>query len=286
MRITKRKLRKLIQERLSAQKVKLNVQEIGSKPNGASLDLIESMYGDAGLNAVDELVADGMGALGRGGVFYSRRSPGYSSNLAESAFLIETKILPILVNPYEDLDTMNRVANYALTNDIQGALADKMVNYENLDLDLDEMQGWVQFVGKDDGHFSEEAVVPDNWDLDKVYKFMKDLENAWMKSQGEASDAEHISAPNVTEREVIGLGLQYDYVLPKDIKSITYQVRRRNGQASNINVEDPDTVGNISKSRAEDYGLTLDDIIAVLSSGGARERKRQKSTTRTPQIYD
>lgn len=211
---------------------------------------------------------------------------GQLRRIIKESLLLEAEMLPILVNPYEDLDTMNRVANYALTNDIQGALADEMVNHENLDLDLDDMREWVSSVGKDDDSFSEEAVVPTNWNLKKVYKFMEDLERAWMKSQGEASDAEHMSSPNAKEREVIGLGLQYDYVLPKDIKSITYQVRRRNGQASNINVEDPDTVGNISKSRAEDYGLTLDDIIAVLDSGGARERKRQKSTTRTPQIYD
>ena len=206
--------------------------------------------------------------------------------IIKESLLLEAEMLPIMVNPYEDLDTMNRVANYALTNDIQGALADEMVNYENLDLDLDEMQGWVRHVGKDDGHFSEEAVVPDNWDLDKVYKFMKDLENAWMKSQGEASDAEHTSAPNVKEREVIGGGLSYDYVLPKDLKGITYQVRRRSGQPSNINIEDADTVGNISAGRAGDYGLTLDDIIAVLKAGGATERKKQKSVRPTPQMYD
>ena len=206
--------------------------------------------------------------------------------IIKESLLLEAEMLPILVNPYEDLDTMNRVANYALTNDIQGALADEMVNYEDLDLDLDEMQGWVRHVGKDSDHFSEEAVVPDNWDLDKVYKFMKDLENAWMKSQGEASDAEHTSAPNVKEREVIGGGLSYDYVLPKDLKGITYQVRRRSGQPSNINIEDADTVGNISAGRAGDYGLTLDDIIAVLKAGGARERKKQKSVRPTPQMYE
>lgn len=206
--------------------------------------------------------------------------------IIKESLLLEAEMLPIMVNPYEDLDTMNRVANYALTNDIQGALADEMVNYENLDLDLDEMQGWVRHVGKDSDHFSEEAVVPDNWNLDKVYKFMKDLENAWMKSRGESSDAEHAAAPDVKEREVIGLGLQYDYVLPKDLKGITYQVRRRSGQPSNINIEDADTVGNISAGRAGDYGLTLDDIIAVLKAGGATERKKQKSVSPTPQMYD
>ena len=56
--------------------------------------------------------------------------------IREALSLSESKMLPIIVNPYEDLETMNRVANYALTNDIQGALADEMVNYENLHMDL------------------------------------------------------------------------------------------------------------------------------------------------------
>lgn len=207
-------------------------------------------------------------------------------HIIKESLLLEAEMLPIMVNPYEDLDTMNRVANYALTNDIRGALADEMVNYEDLDLDLDEMNGWVQYVGKDDGHFSEEAIVPDNWDLDKVYKFMRDLEGAWLNQRMTMGNAAHKSGKNVKEREVIGNGLSYDYVLPEDIKGITFQVRRRGGQPSNINIEDEDTVGNISVQQAGNEGLTLDDIISVLKAGGAKERKKQKSVRPTPPIYD
>ncbi len=207
-------------------------------------------------------------------------------HIIKESLLLEAEMLPIMLNPYEDLDTMNRVANYALTNDIQGALADDNVNYENLDMDLDEMNGWVQYVGKDDGHFSEEVIVPDNWDLDKVYKFMRDLESAWINQQMTMGNAAHKSGKNIKEREAIGLGLQYDYVLPEDIKGITFQVRRRGGQPSNINIEDEDTVGNISVQQAGNEGLTLDDIINVLKAGGAKERKKQKSVRPTPPIYD
>ena len=132
------------------------------------------------------------------------------SILKEALLNEKREMLPIMVNPYEDLETMNRVANYALDNDIEGALADEMVNYENLDLDLDEMQGWVTKVGKNDGSYSEDAVVPDNWDLAKVQKFMKDLESAWYKKQGEAADAEHAAEPSKGEREVIGSSLTMD----------------------------------------------------------------------------
>jgi hypothetical protein len=206
--------------------------------------------------------------------------------LIRERLLLEQGMITIMSNSYEDLDTMNRVANYALTNDIEGALADEMVNHENLDMDLDEMRGWVKHVGTDPHAFSEDAVVPDNWDLDAVYQFMEDLENAWMRYQRGESDTAHSAAANVKEREVIGGGLGYDYVSPEDIKGITFQVRRRGGQPSNINVEDEDTVGNISTGRAQDYGLTLDDIIAVLKAGGAKERKKQKPIRHTPPMYD
>lgn len=206
--------------------------------------------------------------------------------IIKESLLLESEMLPIIVNPYEDLGTMNRVANYALTNDIQGALADKMVNYDDLDLELDEMRGWVNKVGKNPDYFSEEAVVPDNWNLDKVYQFMEDLEKAWMKSQGQSADSEHASSPGVKEREVIGSGLSYNYVLPSEIKGLEFQIRRRGGKPSNINIEDSNAIGNISARQAAQKGLTLDDIIDVLRANGAKERKKRKPIRHTPPLYD
>jgi len=207
-------------------------------------------------------------------------------SIIRKRIILEQSMLTIMSNPYEDLDTMNRVANYALTNDIEGALADEMVNYENLDMDLDEMRGWVKHVGTDPHAFSEDAVVPDNWDLNAVYQFMDDLEKAWMSHRRGESDTAHSAAPNVGEREVIGNGLGYDYVSPEDIKGIEFQVRRRGGKPSNVNIEDEDSVGNVSAFQAEREGFTLDDIIAVLRDGGARERKKQKPIRHTPPMYD
>ena len=211
--------------------------------------------------------------------------------IREALTLSEVKMLPIIVNPYEDLETMNRVANYALTNDIQGALADEMVNYENLDMDLDEMRGWVGKVGKEPDYFSKDAVVPDNWDLSKVRKFMSDLEDAWYKKQGEFADEEHEEAPSKGEREVIGSSLTMKYVTMDDIKRITYQVRRRGGEPSNINLEyRPEgggiDFGNVSADQAESAGFTLQKIADVLFAYGGKEQKKSPSIKQTPSMYD
>ena len=211
--------------------------------------------------------------------------------IIKETLLLETEMLPIMVNTYEDLDTMNRVANYALTNDIKGALADEMVNYENLDMDLDEMRGWVDLVGKDEGAFSEEAVVPDNWDLNKVYKFMEDLESAWMDQQGAAADKEHAAEPSKGEREVIGNSLTMDYVTMDDIKRITYQIRRKGGKPSNINLEyNPEgggtDFGNITADQAKRAGFELQKIADVLYAYGGKEQKKSPSVKPTPQMYD
>ena len=213
-------------------------------------------------------------------------------NILKEALLNEKReMLPIMVNPYEDLETMNRVANYALDNDIEGALADEMVNYENLDMDLDEMRGWVTKVGKNDGSYSEDAVVPDNWDLAKVQKFMNDLENAWYEKQGEAADAEHASEPSKGEREVIGSSLTMKYVTRDDIKRITYQIRRKGGKPSNINLEyKPEgggsDFGNITADQAKRAGFDLQKIADVLYAYGGKEQKKSPSVKRTPPMYD
>lgn len=207
-------------------------------------------------------------------------------SIIRKRIILEQGVMNIMSNPYEDLTVANKIANYALNNDVAGALADPEVNTGDLDLELDSMMGWVDKVGTDPHAFSKDAIVPDNWDLDLVYRFMEDLERAWYDHQKQGSDTAHSSAPNVGEREAIGSGLGYDYVLPEDIKGIEFQVRRRGGVPSNINLEDEDTVGNISTGRAGDYGLTLDDIIDVLRAGGARERKKQKPVRHTPPMYD
>ena len=48
--------------------------------------------------------------------------------IIRESLLVET-MQDIIVNSYEDVEDYNILANYALTNDIQGALADPAIKY-------------------------------------------------------------------------------------------------------------------------------------------------------------
>ena len=194
------------------------------------------------------------------------------------------KIISNTTSP--ETEIFNKIANYALNDDIQGALADKEVNTDDLYYDLDEMRPWVKRVGGKDRWMSDDAVVPDNWDAEAVYDFMADLERAWSDQQGQASDAKHKAAPDVKEREAIGASFSSRYVLPDDIEKINFQIRRSGGKPSNINIETDTDVSNISADWAKQHGTTLDDIIKVLQDGDANERKKQKPVKHTPPMYD
>ena len=77
-----------------------------------------------------------------------------------------------------------------------------------------------------------------------------------------------------------------NYVMPDEIKGIEFQVRRKGGVPSNINIDDDRTESNISADDAKRAGVTLDDIVKVLIDGGAKERKKQQPRKFTPPMYD
>ena len=82
MKITRRQIRKIISERISPEKVKSNVLELGRKPNGVSLDTIDSMYGHAGFDAIDQLEEEDKGILDEEeGVWYTYGSTGLEAML-------------------------------------------------------------------------------------------------------------------------------------------------------------------------------------------------------------
>ena len=82
MYITRRQIRNIISERIRPEKVKSNVLELGRKPNGVSLDTINSMYGQPGFDAIDQLEEEDRGILDEEeGVWYSHGSPGLEAML-------------------------------------------------------------------------------------------------------------------------------------------------------------------------------------------------------------
>jgi len=95
--------------------------------------------------------------------------------------ILKEGMLKIIANSYSpETEVYNRIANYAINNDIQGALADtEWVNTPELDMDLDGMHAWVSKVGAGGDWMDDDVVVPENWDANLVEDFMYDLEDAW-----------------------------------------------------------------------------------------------------------
>tara|TARA_Y100001937_G_scaffold49050_1_gene68370 strand:+ start:507 stop:1220 length:714 start_codon:yes stop_codon:yes gene_type:complete len=201
--------------------------------------------------------------------------------------LVETKMLDIITNSYENVEDINILANYALRNDMQGALKDPELQYyiDNGEggMLVDDSYGWLKYVGDTDQGMPP---APEGWDLDKIYDFMRRFEdesgNEWMRRE----KGTHDKLPNKKERELIGKALTMSYVMPDEIKEIEFQVRRSKGKITNINIENPDIVSNLNHEEVTRAGFTMDDIINVLRDGGAKERKKQKPIKHTPPMYD
>ena len=69
------------------------------------------------------------------------------------------EMLKIIANPHSpETEIFNKIANYALNDDIQGALADPGVNTADLDFDIDSMRPWVKRVGGEGQWMDEDAV--------------------------------------------------------------------------------------------------------------------------------
>lgn len=207
--------------------------------------------------------------------------------LIRESMVVESKMLDIVTNPYEDVSDINVLANYAHRNDMQGALSDPTLLYyikkNEAGFLVDDSYGWLKHVGKED---QGEPPAPEGWDLNKVYDFVKRFEDEAYQAFSKKEQGEHVSLPNKVEREIIGNALTMSYAMPDDIKGITFQVRKRGGNPSNINIETAHDVSNIRAQDAERKGLTLDDIIKVLKDNGAKERKRRAPVKHTPPMYD
>ena len=206
--------------------------------------------------------------------------------IREALTLSETKMLPIVTNTYEDVDDVNVLANYAHRDDMEGALKDPTLQYyinnNEAGMLVDDSKGWLHLVGDE----KQMGPAPEGWNLNRVYEFIADFENEAYEVFARKESGEHDSLPNKVEREIIGNALSQTYVMPNEIEDIEFQIRRRGGKPSNINIEDDNMISNITAQDAERKGLTLDDIVKVLRDNGAKERKKQKPIKHTPPMYD
>jgi hypothetical protein len=212
--------------------------------------------------------------------------------IIKESLLVEAEMLNIMKNQYEDLDQFNRIANYAINNDIQGALNDPELPTEDLYWILDDMSGWVDKVGDDSERwFSPGTVVPPNWDLANVNDFMDELESAAETKVGQDEVVKDAAAPNKPERDALASAFTMSVILPGDIQHITYQIRRKGGEPNWIMLTDDDgSLGHMSTGIGKDdyelKGTSLEKIIKVLEDGGATLRKKQKSSPPMMPYYD
>jgi hypothetical protein len=209
--------------------------------------------------------------------------------IIRESLLVETEMLKIMDNPYEDLSVYNRIANYALTNDIAGAMADPEVNSDELYWELDEMRGWVDRVGDDsDNWFADDAVVPDNWDADAVYDFMGDLERAWHKDQAKKDHAAVAADPDKDWLKF--LASQFTSVIvPNDLESLGWKEYKRY-----VRLSPPESishgVGEIHITN-DDFSSghspgTREEFVEFLTKRAGKPLKKRKIYRSPPPIYD
>ena len=109
--------------------------------------------------------------------------------IIRESLLVENKMQDIIVNSYEDVEDYNILANYALANDIQGALADPTIKHyvdkNEMGWFADDAITWFEQVGGDEGYLP----APEGWDSDKAFDFLKDIESAAWKVYQKQEDA-------------------------------------------------------------------------------------------------
>jgi len=202
--------------------------------------------------------------------------------------ILKEQMMKIMDNQYEDLSVYNRIANYALTNDITGAMADPEVNTDELYWELDEMRGWVDRVGDDsDDWFADDAVVPDNWNADAVYDFMEDLERAWYKAQ-EQKDAAAIAAdPDKDWLEFMGSEWS-STITPKDLETLGWKEYKRY-----IRLSPPTSISHgmgeihIMNDDIASHGPgTREEFVGFLTNRAGKTLKKRKMHRSPPPLYD
>ena len=293
MKISKRQLRRIIRENRSQEILKLisdRISDVGfGDEDEEDFESVKIELGEDGLASqeeLDQLTFDQWKELKESKTMKITESK--LRQIVREALLIERReMLDLVTSPYEDLTDINVLANYALNNDMQGALKDPVlrsyIEKNQAQTLVDNSYEYLKYVGDTKQGLPP---APEGWDLDKVYDFVEKFENEAFKSFSRQKGQSHDALPAKKEREIIGSALTMSYVMPDDIKQIEFQIRRSGGQPTNINIENPTMMSNITAREVERQGLTLDDITRVLRDGGAKESKKRPARDYTPSAYD
>ena len=205
------------------------------------------------------------------------------------AKLLKEEMLKIIANTHSpETETFNRIANYALTNDIQGAMADPEVNTDELYWELDEMRPWVKRVGGKEKWCEDDCVVPDNWDADAVYDFMGDLESAWHKDQATKDHAAVAADPDKDWLKFLANEFS-SVIVPNDLESLGWKEYKRyirlSPPSSISHAVDEIHITNDDLSSGHSPG-TRQDFVDFLTNRAGKTLKKRKIYRSPPPLYD
>ena len=191
----------------------------------------------------------------------------------------------IIVNSYEDVEDYNILANYALTNDIQGALADPAIKYyvdkNEIGWIADEAGGWFETVGE-----YEEEPAPEGWDSDKAYQFLRDLEDAAWKVYNKQAKGAIAGDP---DKEFLKfLANEFTSMIePNDLAGIKWKEYKKY-----VRLTPPPSishgVGEINISKEDIKGLypgAYEDFTDFLTTRTGGQLGRRKPYKRSPAPY-
>ena len=189
----------------------------------------------------------------------------------------------IIQNPYEDVDDYNVLANYALTGDIAGALADPALKYyvdkNEMGWIADEAIGWFNNVGK-------EGPAPEGWDKKKAHQFLKDIEDAAYKEYDKMATAAIAGDPDKEFLEFLG-NQWTSQIEPNDLPDIKWKEYKKY-----VRLKPPRSIShgvgeiNISKEDINSlYSGAYDDFIDFLTTRTAGQLGRRAPYKRSPAPY-
>ncbi len=210
--------------------------------------------------------------------------------IIKESLLLEAEMLPIIVNEYEDVELYNILANYALNNDIEGALADPeikpYVEKNEVGWISDEAGGWFENVGQEG--YEDEMPAPEGWNRDAAYQFLTDLEDAAWKVYDKQATAAIAGDPDKEFLEF--LGNQFTSMIePNDMEGIKWKEYKKY-----VRLKPPPSishgVGEISISKESInslYSGAYEDFIDFLTTrAGGQLGRRAPYKKSPPPMYD
>ena len=205
--------------------------------------------------------------------------------IIRESLLVEKKMQDIIVNQYEDVEDYNILANYALNNDIKGALADPELKYyidkNEMGWVADEAGGWFEQVGS-----ATDLPAPEGWDSKKAYKFLRDLEDAAWKVYDKQAKAAIKGDPDKEFLEF--LGNQWTSMIePSDMEDIKWKEYKKY-----VRLTPPSSIShgvgeiNISKEDINSlYPGAYPDFMDFLSTRAGGDAGRRKPYKKSPPPY-